>query len=85
MHFGKTMHTEAAFTCLNMCKIVHSVVCLYTNKKEKKIFLICKEIQNGAVAKSYMTDGLLIYGEYLRISLYIRKQFLIYDFATAPL
>jgi hypothetical protein len=33
----------------------------YTDTKEKKIFLIYKEIQNGAVAKSYMTNGLLIY------------------------
>jgi hypothetical protein len=36
---------------------------LYTDKKENQIFLIFKEIQNGAVAKSYMTNGLLIYGE----------------------
>ncbi len=33
----------------------------YTNKKENQIFLIYKEIQNGAVAKSYMTNGFLIY------------------------
>ncbi len=32
-----------------------------TDKKENKIFLIYKEIQKGAVAKSYMTNGLLIY------------------------
>jgi hypothetical protein len=32
-----------------------------TDKKEKKIFLIYKEIQSGAVVKSYMTNGLLIY------------------------
>jgi hypothetical protein len=32
-------------------------------RKEIKIFLIYKEIQNGAVAKSYITNGLLIYGE----------------------
>ncbi len=59
----------------------------HTDKKENKIFLLYKEIQRGAVAKSYMTNGLLIYGEivYLRISSYIRKPFLIYDFATAPL
>jgi hypothetical protein len=32
-----------------------------------------------------MTNGLLIYwGKYLRISSYIRKPFLIHDFATAP-
>jgi hypothetical protein len=30
-------------------------------KKENKIFLIYKEIQKGAVAKSYMANGLLIY------------------------
>ncbi len=42
------------------------------------------EIQNGAVAKSYKTKGLLM-GKYLRIFSYIRKPFLIDDFATAPL
>jgi hypothetical protein len=31
-------------------------------KKENQIFHICEEIQNGAVAKPYMTNGLLIYG-----------------------
>ncbi len=36
---------------------------LYTDKKENLIFLIYKEIQNGAVVKSYMTNGLLIYRE----------------------
>jgi hypothetical protein len=49
---------------------------------------ICKEIQNfGAVAKSYRTNGLLIYGEiFAHFTIYsIRKPFLIYDFATAPL
>jgi hypothetical protein len=30
-------------------------------KKKPKIFLQNKEIQKGAVAKSYMTNGLLIY------------------------
>jgi hypothetical protein len=43
-----------------------------TDKKEKKIFLIYKEIQNGAVAKSYMTNGILIYGK-------IFAHFLIYS------
>jgi hypothetical protein len=43
----------------------------YTNKKEKKIFLIYKEIQKGAVAKSYIATGLLIYmTKNLRISSY---------------
>ena len=30
---------------------------MYTDKNENKIFLIYKEIQSGAVAKSYMTNG----------------------------
>jgi hypothetical protein len=52
--------------------------------KKKKIFsIIYKEIQNRAVAKSYMTNGLLIYGEIF--ASYFRKPFLIYDFATAAL
>ena len=34
-----------------------------TDKKENPIFLIYKEIQNGAVAKSYMRNGFLIYEE----------------------
>ncbi len=41
-------------------------------KKENQIFLIYKEIQSGAVAKSYMRKGFLIYGEML-------KYFLIYE------
>jgi hypothetical protein len=41
----------------------------YTNIKENKIFLIYKEILNGAVAKSYMTNGLLVYGEIFAHSL----------------
>ncbi len=45
---------------------------IYTDKKEKKIFLIYKEIQSGAVAKSYMRKGFLIYEEK-------RKYFPIYE------
>jgi hypothetical protein len=44
---------------------------LYTDKKENQIFLIYREIKSGAVAKSYMTNGLLRYGE-------IFSHFLIY-------
>ena len=56
---------------------------MYTDKKENQIFLIHKEIQNGAVAKSYMTNGIPLYiVKYLRIFIYIRKPFLIYDLAT---
>ncbi len=36
---------------------------MYTDKKENHKFLIYKEIQSRAVAKTYMTNGLLIYGE----------------------
>ncbi len=36
---------------------------VYTDKKENQIFLTYKEVQNGAAAKSYMTNGLLIYEE----------------------
>jgi hypothetical protein len=35
----------------------------YTDKKENRIFPIYREIQSGAVPKSYMTNGLLIYRE----------------------
>ena len=36
---------------------------MYTDKKENQIFLIDKEIQSEAVAKSYMRKGFLIYEE----------------------
>jgi hypothetical protein len=39
---------------------------MYTDKKEKKIFLICKEIQMGSVAKTYMRKGFLTYEEMRR-------------------
>jgi hypothetical protein len=39
------------------------VVKHHTDKKEKKILLLYKVIQNEAVAKSYMRKGFLIYGE----------------------
>ncbi len=57
----------------------------YTDKKENQSFLIYKEMQSGAVAKSYWLTASSYMGKYLRISSYIRKPFLIYDFATAPL
>jgi hypothetical protein len=36
------------------------------DQKEIEIFLICKEIQLGSVAKSYMRKGFLIYEEMRR-------------------
>jgi hypothetical protein len=47
----------------------------YTDKKENQIFLINKEIQSGAVAKSFMRKGFLIYEE-------MRKYFPIYEEAV---
>jgi hypothetical protein len=58
---------------------------LYTDKKENKIFLIHQEIQNGAVAKSYIRKGFLIYEEMRKyLIIYIRRPLVTYDFATAP-
>jgi hypothetical protein len=59
---------------------------LCTDKKEKKIFLVYKEVQKGAVAKSYMRKGFLIYEE-MRKYLAINEAAVshtVYDFATAP-
>jgi hypothetical protein len=59
----------------------------YTDKKESQILLIYKEIQNGAVAKSYMRKGFLIYEEmpkYLNHEDSLRRPLDIYEFATAP-
>jgi hypothetical protein len=42
----------------------------YDDKKENQIFLIYKEIQSGAVAKSYMRKGFLIYEEMRNIPIY---------------
>jgi hypothetical protein len=45
------------------CQPSRPLFCLYTDKKENQTFLMYREIQSGAVAKSYMTNGLLIYRE----------------------
>ncbi len=55
----------------------------YTDKKEKKIFLIYREIQMGAVAKSYMRKGFPIYEEMRKYL--ARRPLFIYDFTTVPL
>jgi hypothetical protein len=60
----------------------------YTDKKrEKKFFLIYKEIRSGAVAKSYMRKGFLICEEMCKyIPIYsMKRPLVIYDFATAQL
>jgi hypothetical protein len=49
---------------LKISRYVHNVICFVcTDKKEKEIFLIYKEIQIGAVAKSNMRKGFLVYEE----------------------
>jgi hypothetical protein len=48
----------------------------FTDKKENHVFLIFREIQSGAVAKSYMRKGFLICEE-------IRKYFPIYEEAVS--
>ncbi len=56
------MHNCKCVSCAigTVCEIVH-VYGIYTDKKWNKIFLTYKEIQSGAVAKSYMRKGFLIY------------------------
>jgi hypothetical protein len=49
---------------------------LPTDKNKNKIILICKEIQSGAVAKSYMRKGFLLYEE-------ISKYLVIYEEAVS--
>jgi hypothetical protein len=52
-------------------------------KKKIKIFLIYKVIQNGAVAKSYMRKGFLIYEEMRKyLTIYEEAQFRIIDRMT---
>jgi hypothetical protein len=63
------------------CKTVHSVGQKQREPHldgctDKKEFLIYKEIQSGAVAKSYMRKGFLIYEE-------MRKYFPVYEEAVS--
>jgi hypothetical protein len=58
-------------------------------KKESQIFLIYKETQNGAVAKSYMRKGFLIHILYAEMRKYLtlnsmRRPLVINNFATVP-
>jgi hypothetical protein len=62
---------------LNICYRDH------TDTKENQIFLIYKEIQSGAVAKSYMRKSFLLYEE-KRNSPYMRRPLVIHDIETAP-
>jgi hypothetical protein len=62
-----------------------SLVYTCTDKKENQTFLIYKEIQSGAVAKSYMRKGFLIYEEMPKYFPIYEEAVSHYDFATAPL
>ncbi len=55
---------------------VDTVYTAYIDKKENQIFLIYRKIQSGALAKSYMRKGLLIYDE-------MRKYFPIHEEAVS--
>jgi hypothetical protein len=61
-HCTSMVYTVKVF-CFNYYYPKDGVLRKHTDKKENKIFLIYKEIQNGTVANSYMTNGLLVYGE----------------------
>jgi hypothetical protein len=58
---------------------------MYTDKRKNLTFLLYREIQSGAVAKSYVRKGFLIYEEMRKYFPYMRRPLVIYDFATAPL
>jgi hypothetical protein len=69
------MPIRVADLAFDLCVLVLSQP-MYTDKKSNQIFLIYKEIQSGAVAKSYMRKGFLIYEE-------MRKYFPIYEIEEA--
>ncbi len=54
-------------------------------KKIKFFSYIYQEIQNGAVAKSYMRKGFLIYEEMHKYLAIYERPLVIYDFAIAPI
>jgi hypothetical protein len=85
--FGFTSLFFSAFSLLHGSERLQITnVEKFTDKKEKKIFLIYEEIQKGAVAKLYMSKGFLIYEEFRKfLVIYcMRRPLVIYDFATAP-
>jgi hypothetical protein len=54
----------------------------YIDKKENQVVLIYKGIQNGAVVKSYMRKGFLIYDEMRKYLAMYEEASVIYGFAT---
>jgi hypothetical protein len=70
---------EWVYNCVSLKGLLHKVHIYkeyYTDKKEKKIFLISEEIQKGLGAKSYMRKGFLIYEE-------VRKYLITYEEAVS--
>ncbi len=55
----------------------------YTDKKGNKIFLICREIQMVSGSKSYKEGLPNIWGNAQIFSPYMRRPFVIYDFAPS--
>ncbi len=53
-------------------------------RKEKKIFLICMEIQKGSGAMSYMRKGFPIYEEMQKYLVIYEKALVMYDFSPDP-
>jgi hypothetical protein len=78
-HFSKRLWRNC-FTIysdfLRYLLLAIDIAACYTDKKENQIFLIYREIQSGAVAKSYMRKGFLIYEE-------MGKYFPIYEEAVS--
>jgi hypothetical protein len=68
--------TLELFIDYNFLLSIFVFYCVLTDKIENQNFLRYKEIQSGAVAKSYMRKGFLIYEE-------MRKYFPIYEEAVS--
>jgi hypothetical protein len=53
--------------------------------KIKEIFHICKVIQKGTGAKSYMRKGFLLHDEmHIYLTIYMRAALVLFDFAPNP-
>ncbi len=69
-----SVHNTLLLLKINICYLF----AYYSDKNENQIFLKYKEIQSGALAKSYMRKGFLIYEE-------MRKEFPIFKEAVSHL
>jgi hypothetical protein len=69
-----------------MAEVVIKHLNALIKRKSNSPHTVYKEIQSGAVAKSYMRKGFLTYEgmrKYLT-TVYMRRPLVIFDFATAP-